>query len=49
MLFYLNTITVMYISSITDMLFVDVIDYGRRSRASHERSESKSEARRAEQ
>ena len=44
MLFYLNTITVMYMSSsITGMLHVDNVFYARRSRASHElrRSESK--------
>ena len=43
MLFYLNTITVMYISSITGMLYRDTIFNARRSRASHElrRSESK--------
>ena len=31
MLFYLSTITVMSLSSITGMLFVNVIDYARRS------------------
>ena len=31
MLFYLSTITVLYSSSITGMLFVNVIDYARRS------------------
>ena len=43
MSFYSSTIAVMYLSSITGMLFVNVIDYARRSRASHElrRSESK--------
>ena len=43
MLIYLNRITVMYISSITSMLYANVIDYPRRSQASHElrRSESK--------
>ena len=40
-LFYLSAITVMDLSSITGMLFVNVIDYARRSRASHERSELK--------
>ena len=43
MLFYLNTITCMNIPPIASMLYANVIDYGRRSRASHElcRSESK--------
>ena len=43
MLFYLNAITVIYVSSITSMLYANVIDYARRSRASDElrRSESK--------
>ena len=43
MLFYLNTITVMYISPITGMLSGEIIFYARQSRASHElrRSESK--------
>ena len=43
MLFYLNTITVMYISPITGMLSGEIIFYARQIRASHElrRSESK--------
>ena len=43
MLFYLNTITVLYISPITGMLSGEIIFYARQSRASHElcRSESK--------
>ena len=43
MLFCLNTITVMYISPTTGMLYGDKIFYARRSRAIHElrRSESK--------
>ena len=43
MVFYVNTITVMNISPVAGVLYAIVIEYARRSRASHEirRSESK--------